>query len=86
MRAAGAWGTGGSNTITSEQMPAHSHALYGWNTADFASSSGNYGEYITRLPGSDYARDTGIAGGGNRSILRTKTFGRGTVPLKVGEC
>ena len=64
MRAAGAWGNGGSDTITVEQMPAHSHALYGWNTANFASSSGSYGEYITRLLGSDYARDTSVTGGG----------------------
>lgn len=85
MRAAGAWGKGGSNTITVDQMPAHSHALYGWNNAEFASSSSNHGEYITRLPGTDYARDTGIVGGGNLSILRTKTFGRGTELPKEGD-
>lgn len=65
LRLAGAFGTGGSNTITVSNLPAHSHSLYGWNTADFASSSsGGHGEYITRLPGSDYARDTGVVGGG----------------------
>jgi len=64
MRAAGAWGNGGSNTITVDQMPAHSHDLYGWNNAEFASESSNHGEYITRLQGTDYARNTGVTGGG----------------------
>ena len=64
MRAASAWGDGGSNTITINQMPSHSHSLYGWNNAEFASSSSNHGEYITRLRGSDYARNTDVAGGG----------------------
>ena len=27
MRAAGAWGNGGSNTITTDQMPAHTHSM-----------------------------------------------------------
>lgn len=64
LRAASAWGNGGSNTITVDQMPAHSHALYGWNNAEFASSAGGHGEYITRLAGTDYARNTSAAGGG----------------------
>ena len=85
MRAAGAWGNGGSNTITVDQMPAHSHALYGWNNAEFASSAGGHGEYITRLAGQDYARNTSAAGGGNRSIPLTKTFGRGTELPKLSK-
>lgn len=46
MRAAGAWGNGGSNTITVEQMPAHTHGYLqyfwrgrepatGWNTSQY---------------------------------------------------
>ena len=64
MRAAGAWGNGGSNTITVDQMPAHSHALYGWNNAEYANSASGHGEYITRIAGIDYARNTSAAGGG----------------------
>ena len=30
MRAAGAWGDGGSNTITIQQMPAHTHSVRGF--------------------------------------------------------
>lgn len=84
MRAASAWGNGGSNTITVEQLPAHSHALYGWNNAEFASSSSNHGEYITRLPGTDYARDTGVLGGGHHSIQHTRTCMLGTELPKEG--
>lgn len=32
MRAAGAWGNGGSNTITVDQMPSHSHSVRGFFT------------------------------------------------------
>lgn len=81
MRAAGAWGNGGSNTITVQQMPAHTHSMHAFfKTSPQVAGSG----YATAPIDWDTLTTTSV-GGGNRSILHTKTFGRGTELPKEGD-
>ena len=79
MRAASAWGNGGSNYISSSQLPAHAHALQG-NILAFQSGKGN--SNVTGGSSVDILSHLGIntsmsTGGGQHFILRTRTFGRG---------
>lgn len=61
LRLAGAFGTGGSNTITVSNLPAHSHNILGWNYAPYGNSSD--GQFLLRT-GSDVAAATQSTGGG----------------------
>ena len=84
MRAAAAWGNGGSNTITVQQMPAHTHTL----TRSLQNTVTPGGKNLVAGGNTEadaYTWTTASTGGGNRSILRTKTFGRGTeLPSYIG--
>ena len=89
MRAASAWSNGGSNTITVNQMPSHSHTI----PKRYLYDKGSWGAPINNLALPQAASSTpsttpfatveGLdavtnTGGGQHSILRTKTFGHGT--------
>ena len=76
MRAAGAWGNGGSNTITVQQMPAHSHGYLqyfwrvyepatGWNTSQYMVAHTDK----TSSPISSGTSEFGTASTGGGSIL-----------------
>ena len=82
MRAAGAWDNGGSNTITIQQMPAHSHSV----TAFFTTYSNMAGSGFATVPADWGTVTTSSVGGGNRSTQPIKMFGRGTELPKEGEC
>ena len=84
MRAASAWGNGGSNTITVQQMPAHTHSVRGF----FKTYANVAGSGYATAPIDWDTLTTTSAGGGNRFIPLTKTFGRGTeLPSpQEGEC
>lgn len=81
MRAAGAWGNGGSNTITIQQMPAHTHSMRGFFKT-YANVAGS--GYATAPIDWDTLTTTSV-GGGNRSTPLTKMFGRGTELLREGD-
>ena len=95
MRAAGVWGNGGSNTITVNQMPAHTHQqryFYvrdkgGWSAPINGNAVPQVASNVTTTPFATNATldTTNSAGGGQHSILRTKTFGRGTELPKEGD-
>lgn len=96
MRAASAWGDGGSNTITVNQMPAHSHTIpkhyvydkTGWSAPINGLSLPQVANPVpsttpfATIEGLDNVTNTG---GGQHSILRTRMFGRGTELLKEGD-
>ena len=97
MRAAAAWGNGGSNTITTANMPSHRHVLGGgrahgfyWGDLDL-----NVSTDATAIAGKpsgnklgtkqqDWAA-TDYTGGGQHSTPLTKMFGRGTELPKEGD-
>lgn len=96
MRAASAWGNGGSNTITTSQMPSHSHTIpkhyvydkTGWSAPinnltlpQVASPTPSSTPFAT-IAGLDNVINTG---GGQHSIQLTKMFGRGTELPKEGD-
>ena len=62
LRLAGAWGVGGSNTITVDNLPSHTHALKGWNYAPYGHPAGD-GEFLLKS-GTDPATTTQPTGGG----------------------
>ena len=89
MRAAGVWGNGGSNTITINQIPSHTHQhprhyvcdKGGWSSPINGNAVPQVAGQVTSTPfatplGLDSVNSTG--GRRQHSILRTKTFGRGT--------
>lgn len=89
MRAAGVWGNGGSNTITINQIPSHTHQhprhyvcdKGGWSSPISGNAMPQVAGQVTSTPfatplGLDSVNSTG--GRRQHSILRTKTFGRGT--------
>ena len=86
MRAAGAWGNGGSNTITIKQMPAHQHNNTGTWLAESVAGGGAATGFDTYWgTGNLTYNRTPVQGGGNRSTLRTKMFGRGTELPREGD-
>lgn len=95
MRAASVWGNGGSNIITVSQMPAHSHQqryFYvrdkgGWSAPINGNAVPQVASNVTTTPFATNATldTTNSAGGGQHSILRTKTFGRGTELPREGD-
>lgn len=84
MRAAGAWGNGGSNTITIKQMPAHTHQLTR-TLQNNVSAGGTNLVASGSTEGGSYTWTTHSTGGGQHSTPLTKTFGRGTEQPKEGE-
>lgn len=62
LRAAGAWGSGGSNTITVQNLPAHNHSA----------STSSAGAHTHAIGGDD---DTQYAYNGNTSLHRAGTSG-----------
>ena len=96
MRAAAAWGNGGSNTITINQMPSHNHIIpkhyvydkTGWSAPinglslpQVAQPAPSTTPFAT-IEGLDAVTNTG---GGQHSTPLTKTFGRGTELPKEGD-
>lgn len=75
MRAASAWGNGGSNTITVDQIPSHSHPLR-WSISNYNNAT-LYGliPYSTNPSPDNVGTGSGILSteGGNRSIQHIKT-------------
>ena len=84
MRAASAWGNGGSNTITIKQMPAHTHQLTR-TLQNNVSAGGTNLVASGSTEGGSYTWTTHSTGGGQHSIPLTKTFGRGTELPKEGD-
>lgn len=88
LRLAGAWGTGGSNTISVDQMPKHTHRPTSGELTDgfvTGGSSGIRGANIT-INGTGYViqQTTQPAGGGQHFIQVTEMCTHGIEPLKVG--
>ena len=66
MRAAGAWGNGGSNTITVQQMPKHRHIV----DYSFASWPGSSSGYTIQLTGTaNGAWDAGVSYAGRGATV-----------------
>lgn len=63
MRAAGAWGNGGSNTITVEQMPAHKHTV-DYTFASWSGSGDGYTIQVTGKANGAWNASVGSVGGG----------------------
>lgn len=84
MRAAGAWGNGGSNTITVQQMPNHRH-IVDYTFASWSGSSSGYTIQVTNTANGAWSAGVSYEGGGNRSTQPTKMFGCGTELPKEGE-
>ena len=82
MRAASAWGNGGSNTITIDNMPNHTHSLGVPINTNALQAGGRAVQLSAIQNGSAEYGWVKSSGGGQHSILRTKTFGRGTELLK----
>lgn len=81
MRAASAWGNGGSNTITQDNLPSHRHSI----ALTYNVSPGAGATVPAWLNGAANRQYTDFTGGGQHSIPLTKTFGRGTEQPKEGE-
>lgn len=81
MRAASAWGNGGSNTITQDNLPSHRHGI----ALTYNVSPGAGATVPAWLNGAPNRQYTDFTGGGQHSIPLTKTFGRGTEQPKEGE-
>ena len=67
MRAASAWGDGGSNTITIQQMPAHTHSV----TAFFKTYSNMAGSGFATVPADWGTVTTTSVGGGGQPFYPT---------------
>lgn len=90
MRAAAAWGNGGSNTITTNNMPSHRHVMGGGRAHGFywGDSDLNISTDATVFAGAPSGNKLGTKqqawaatdyiGGGQHSTQLTRTFGRGT--------
>ena len=97
MRAAAAWGNGGSNTITTANMPSHRHVLGGGRAHGFywGDSDLNVSTDATASAGKPSGNKLGTkqqtwaatdyTGGGQHSTPLIKTFGRGTELPKEGD-
>lgn len=96
MRAASAWGNGGSNTITTSQMPSHNHVIpkhyvydkTGWSAPINGLSLPQVASPIpSTTPFATVASLDAVTntGGGQHSTPLTKTFGRGTELPKEGD-
>ena len=81
MRAASAWGNGGSNIITQDNLPSHRHAIpYTYNVSPGAGAT-----VPAWLNGAANTQYTNFTGGGQHSTPLTKTFGRGTELPREGD-
>ena len=97
MRAAGAWGNGGSNTITTANMPSHRHVMGGGRAHGFywGDSDLNISTDTTAIAGKPSGNKLGTkqqtwaatdyTGGGQHSTPLTKMFGCGTEPPREGD-
>lgn len=82
MRANNTWGNGGSNTITTSQMPAHSHLsatnvimdVGRWSTEDKGVIPQHAAGAGVNTPFGNRQIGTTNTGGGNRSIQHIKTY------------
>lgn len=78
MRAASAWGNGGSDTITIDNMSNHTHSL-GVPINTNAHQSGGRAVQLAAIQSDYLAYDWVKSSGGEQHfILRIKTFGHGT--------
>lgn len=66
MRAAGAWGNGGSNTITVDQMPNHRH-IVDYTFASWSGSSSGYTIQVTHT--ANGAWNAGVSYEGGATVL-----------------
>ena len=77
LRPSNAWTTGGSKTISVDQMPSHSHQWKGWNWLITSASSGNRALIV----GSEIAGSTVATGGGARNTGLNTAIAMGGIGL-----